>query len=181
MEIYLDSRKKAEQTLVKRYPGAKIIDVTSKSADEFVRFSPFYPHGGIPIPYSGGQTAQSVEGIWQGLKVFEGNDVDTGCFQNTTMKNLKRTVRKWGQPLGHRKGVNGQELLPYLEARLQIYLPVYRWVLAHKLTTELTEKLRQWNKTQDLVLLDYETNGDVYNISKPLSHASLIKAYLEES
>ena len=31
--------------------------------------SPFYPHGGIPIPFSGSVTSQSVEGIWQGLKV----------------------------------------------------------------------------------------------------------------
>ena len=31
----------------------------------------------------------------------------------------------------------------------------------------------------DLVLLDYETNCDVNNLRKPLSHAGLIKAYLE--
>ncbi len=30
-----------------------------------------------------------------------------------------------------------------------------------------------------MVLLDYETNENVENTSKPLSHASLIKAYVE--
>ena len=30
-----------------------------------------------------------------------------------------------------------------------------------------------------IVLLDYDTNEDVENAKKPLSHASLIKAYVE--
>jgi hypothetical protein len=30
------------------------------------------------------------------------------------------------------------------------------------------------------VLLDYETNGDVEDLSRPLSHAALVKHYLEE-
>ena len=30
-----------------------------------------------------------------------------------------------------------------------------------------------------IVLLDYDTNADVENVEKPLSHASLIKAYVE--
>ena len=30
----------------------------------------------------------------------------------------------------------------------------------------------------DIVLLDYETNTDVTDLSKPLSHASLVRAYL---
>ena len=34
----------------------------------------------------------SVEGIWQGLKVFEDADVDTSFFSKRDMKNLKRTV-----------------------------------------------------------------------------------------
>ena len=42
--------------------------------------------------------------------MFEGADVDVQMFQNDTMKNIKRTVRKYGKPLGHRKGVNGKEL-----------------------------------------------------------------------
>ena len=49
----------------------EILDLTSKAAEPWVRFSPFYPHGDIPVPFSAGRTAQSVEGIWQGLKVFE--------------------------------------------------------------------------------------------------------------
>jgi hypothetical protein len=96
------------------YPYAMIIDVTSKAQDEFVKFSPFYPIGGIPVPFTEDLVALSVEGIWQGLKVFEDNDIDTSLFSKRDMKNMKRTKRKFGRCLGHRKGVHGEELLGYL-------------------------------------------------------------------
>ena len=54
------------------------------------------------------------------------------------LTHVKRTTRKYCPCLGHRKGVHGEELLGYLTARKQIYLP-----------------------------------------KSPLSHASLIKAYIE--
>ena len=99
-------------------------------------------------------------------------------FKNDTMKNIKRTVRRFGKPLGHRKGVDGTELLGYIEARKQIYIPAYKWVLENKVAN-IIERLREASKTKTIVLLDYDTNADVENAKKPLSHASLIKAYVE--
>lgn len=143
-----------------------------------VKFSPFYPVGGIPIPFSDNAFSESVEGVWQGLKVFEAHDVDESKFRVTSMKGLKRTIRKYGKPKGHRKGVNGTDLLGYITARKQIYLPTYKWVLENKLTAEV-EELKKLTETRDVILLDYETNGDVDDRSKPLSHAQLVKMYLE--
>ena len=74
--------------------------------------------------------------------------------------------------------MNGTELLGYLEARKQIYIPAYRWVLENKVYG-IIEKLRLASKTKTIILLDYDTNSDVENLKKPLSHASLIKAYVE--
>ena len=176
--ITVESKKKKLETLMKDYPDAMIIDVTSHADNEFVQFSPFYPHGGIPIPFTEGVTSQSVEGIWQGLKVFEGNDVDCRTFRIKDMKNIKRTTRKYGKCLGHRKGIHGEELLEYIEARKLIYLPSYKWVLDNKLQ-KLLIAIRVIAKNKHVVLLDYETNADVNNPKKPLSHASLIKAYFE--
>ena len=176
--IIIESKRKKPATILKKYPDAILADVTSGAKDGLVKLSPFYPHGGIPVPFSEGYTATCVEAIWQGLKVFEGADVDTSLFQNDTMKGLKRTVRRFGKPLGHRKGVNGMELLGYIEARKQIYIPTYRWVLENKVTP-IIERMREASKTKTIVLLDYDTNADVENANKPLSHASLIKAYVE--
>ncbi len=153
-------------------------DVTSSAKDGLVKLSPFYPHGGIPVPFTERMTACCVEAIWQGLKVFEHCDVDTSLFTNTTMRGLKRTVRRFGRPLGHRKGVHGTELLGYIEARKLIYIPTYRWVLENKVQA-IIERLREASKTKTIILLDYDTNADVENANKPLSHASLIKAYVE--
>lgn len=178
--IFLASKRLGEATLQKRFPGAVVLDVTSKGPDPWVRFSPFYPHGGIPVPFSDGVAGASVEGIWQGLKVFEKFDVDASKFNVTSMKGLKRTTRSFGKVLGHRKGVQGQELLLYLEARRLIYLPCYKWVLEHKLASEL-QQMRQLLESRSVVLLDYETNADVANLKSPLSHAALVKAYLEHA
>ena len=176
--IYIENKKKSEAKLKEKYPNAKIVDVTSKATTGLVKLSPFYPHGGIPVPFSEGQTAMCVEGIWQGLKVFENEDIDPKMFKNDSMKNIKRTVRKFGKPLGHRKGVKGADLLDYIQARIQIYLPAYLWVLENKVQF-IIERMRDASKEQDIVLLDYETNDDVLNESKPLSHAFLVKAYVE--
>ena len=106
--------------------------MTSKAKDGLVKLSPFYPHYVIPVPFSPGYTATCVEAVWQGLKVFEGCDVDTSLFSYDTMRGLKRTVRKYGKPLGHRKGVNGTELLGYIEARKQIYMRLcQKSILSH--------------------------------------------------
>ena len=176
--IIIETKRKKPENILKRYPGAILADVTSKAKDGLVKLSPFYPHGGIPVPFSNGYTATCVEAIWQGLKVFEHSDVDTSLFFNDTMKGIKRTVRKYGKPLGHRKGVYGTELLGYIDARKQIYIPTYRWVLENKVQ-DIIERLREASKTKTIVLLDYDTNADVENPRKPLSHASLIKAYVE--
>lgn len=177
--IIIESKRKKLQTILKQYPGAIPADVTSTATDGLVKLSPFYPHGGIPVPFSEGFTATCVEAIWQGLKVFESCDVDIQMFKNDTMKNIKRTVRRFGKPLGHRKGVNGTELLGYIEARKQIYIPTYKWVLENKVAS-IIERLRTASiEGKTIILLDYDTNADVENAKKPLSHASLIKAYVE--
>lgn len=176
--IIVESKRKRIENILKKHPNAIIADVTSQAKDGLVRLSPFYPHGGIPVPFSEGYTATCVEGIWQGLKVFENEDIDTSMFRNNTMKGIKRTVRKHGYVLGHRKGVYGTEILGYMEAKHQIYIPTYRWMLEHK-AMDIIERLRKASETKTIVLLDYNTCCDVDDEAKPLSHAYLVKAYAE--
>ncbi len=94
------------------------------------------------------------------------------------MKNLKRSARTNGRVLGHRQGIDGERLLAYLEARNTIYLPTYHWVLKNCLQSPLAE-LRKQAENGTVILLDYETNCDLNNLASPLSHAGLIKRYLE--
>jgi hypothetical protein len=180
MDLRLDSKRRPLTKLAKLHPGATILDLTSKAESPWVRFSPFWPHGDIPVPCSPGSPAMvsaSVEGAWQGLKVFEQADVDPSKFTNTSMRGLKRSVRRFGKCLGHRDGIGGERLLGYLEARRAIYLPLYEFVLRERLQEELAQ-LRTLAEAGPVVVLDYETNVDVDDPSKPLSHAGLVIAWL---
>jgi hypothetical protein len=177
MRIVVESRRKKRATIERAWPGALVLDVTSKGEEPWVRFSPFFPHGGIPIPGSPGVFGRSVEGIWQGLKVFEHEVIDPSRWEIDDMKGIKRAVTsKRGKVVGHRLGVGGDVLLGYREARHRIYLPAYRWVLENRLAEQVA-RLRE----EAVVLLDYETNGEVEDLSSPLSHAALVKLYLEGS
>jgi hypothetical protein len=178
MSFIIAGHRALPAKIQQRYPDALILDVTSAGPEPWIRFSPFYPHGGIPVPFSPGQFSTSVEGIWQGLKVFEHSDVDPSKFLITQMKGLKRSARTFGQVLGHRAGVSSDRLLSYVEARYAIYLPSYRWVLEHRLET-LLEELRRLQASQTIVLLDYETTTNLEDVTRPLSHAGLIQRYLQ--
>src|SRR6478672_130334 len=178
MSIIVQSRRRSLSKLEQEFPGATIIDVTSHGLNPWVKFSPFYPHGGIPVPFYRGYKSPTVEGIWQGLKVFETASVDFSKMQITDMKNIKRTTRKYGKCLGHSASGKGEKLLSYREARYLIYLPSYRWILENCLDAEVNN-LKETAVNNVAVLLDYETNGDVNNLAKPLSHAQLIKMYIE--
>ena len=176
--LVVNRRSKPDNIRKAHGDDVAIIDVTSKADEPWVRFSPFFPHGRIPVPFSDDVVASCVEGIWQALKVFELEDVDTSKLQVTNMKGLKRTVRRLGNVKGHRNGVRGAELLAYRDARERIYLPSYKWVLENCLQVEV-EELRRIATQSPVVLLDYTINGDIDDLSKPLSHAALVRRYLE--
>ena len=180
--IVVANKKRKIEKIKEENPGAYILDVTSSSEQyEGKILSPFYPHYRIPIPGdSKTVTAACVEAIWQGLKVFENEGIDLAMFRNDTMKNIKRTVRKFGKPLGHQYGVFSKELLGYDDAKRLIYIPAYKYVLENVPAVKRSlDKIRTILETRDVVLLDYNLNPDNADKSKPLSHAELIKMYLE--
>lgn len=153
--------------------GYLVIDVTSNSSDPtFVKFSPFYPHGGIPVPGESTMVSESVEGIWQGLKVFEnGSGIDAQKFKIKNMKGIKRGGK--GVVKGHLFA--GKELLDYVSARKMIYLPSYAYILKNNLHNELTLLKGLMQEGNKIALLDYTINENINDTTRPLSHASIIK------
>lgn len=176
--IYIESKRRQLKYIRMQYPDAVVIDVTSKAKDEYVKFSPSYPIGNIPVPFTPGLFAASVEGIWQGLKVFEFVDADLSYLSKRNMTRMNRLPQNNGPYAGHLKGARSKELLNLVEARKLIFLPCYKWVLENKLRKLVTD-IRTILKDRPVVLLDDHTSSDVNNPKKPLSHASLIKAYIE--
>jgi hypothetical protein len=177
MGLHVVHRQVPRSRIEHRFPGAVVLDVTSRGPQPWVRLSPFHPHGGIPVPLSPGVRSETVEGVWQGLKVFERADVDPAVMRITTMTGLKRTTRRYGAVLGHRAGLAGDRLLDYRTAREVIYLPTYRWVLEHR-CADLVAELGRLAAAGPVVLLDFGTNGDVTDESRPLSYAALLAAHV---
>jgi hypothetical protein len=102
MPYTVASHRSSAESLLRRYGDATVIDVTSRGPQPWMRFSPFYPQGGIPVPFSPEQTGVSVEGIWQGLKVFVRQDVDPSVTEPRAcamlVTNICFTVRRLRWP-----------------------------------------------------------------------------------
>lgn len=173
MSVRIVAKRKTREQASLETDGWLLIDVTSQSSDPiFQKFSPFFPHGDIPVPGMEGVMAESVEGIWQGLKVFDEDGVDQTKFHIRSMKNLKRPAGgKRGCVVGHAFGTH---ILGYVEARKRIYIPAYIWVLEHRLTAEVEFLRGLLQEHGKIALVDFETNEDVEDTRKPLSHASIL-------
>ena len=63
MPLLISSIRRKPENILKQHPHAILADVTSHATDDLKKLSPFYPHGGIPVPFSEGG-----EAVWQGLK-----------------------------------------------------------------------------------------------------------------
>ena len=108
--------------------GVQVYDVSSYADEPYRRLSPMYAHGGIPVPGMARMTSDSVEGIWQGLKVIRGKTAPR-YFHG---KGHKRG----GKPAGHQYG---DKLIGLVEARFKIYCPAYEWMLANRIDPALLE------------------------------------------
>ncbi|MBO5817703.1 MAG: hypothetical protein J6R26_07190 [Paludibacteraceae bacterium] len=39
--------------------------------------------------------------------------------------------------------------IPYIDARMQVYVPAYKWVLENKAVNQV-EKIREWSKEEEV-------------------------------
>jgi hypothetical protein len=160
----------------KAYADAVVLNMTDKGAMK--KLSPKYPHEGIPVPFEEEVMALSVDGIWNGCKVFERRGIDKRYFNKDMMKEVDREIKYGGKCKGFRNGLRGAKLMDEVEARKKILIPAYNWMLENK-CGKLVNVLKKISEEKTLVLLDYSDNGDVENVSEPLSYASLLKAKIE--
>lgn len=143
------------------------IDVSSYGSLKV--FSPFSYDSSYKIPLPGDEhrTANSVEGIWQGLKVIDGK-TDEILF-------CRRPKKRRGKPEGHRFG---KELIDYASARKEIYLPAYTFHVVHYALPGTYGTLEAMLEEGNVMLHDIETNGDINELSSPLAHSSILAELL---
>lgn len=154
--------------LLKHYSNAKFISLTENGITEFRKLAPSYKWGNIRVPYSPGLYAESVNDVLEKLRLAK-NEIaygDKASYSNHIFENK----------VLYRRGIDGDYIYDELEARKYIYIPTYRWMLENK-ANHLIDKLRAYKG--DMVFLDENLNFDINDTSKPLSHAFLVKAYVE--
>ena len=151
--------------------GTLWIDVSSSADSPLDQLSPFYPHGGIPIPGMPGKTADSVEGIWQGLKVIHGKTAPR-FFEGGGRK-------RGGRSSGHQFG-ESKRLLDLVDARRKIYIPAYRWMLDHRVDPEiLTAFIDCAFQGIPQFFYDREDNGAIGK-DQPLAHARILVDHINQ-
>jgi hypothetical protein len=148
--------------------GVVVYDVSTYGEHPFCTLSPMWPHGGIPVPGMPGTTSDSVEGIWQGLKVMGGKTAPR-FFSG-------RGHKRRGKPLGHRYG---DKLLGIVEAREKIYRVAYEWMLAHRADPALIAGFvdRAFAGTRQH-FHDVSNNGSIGDPDEGWAHAAVLVQYL---
>lgn len=148
--------------------GSAVYDVSSYADQPFCTLSPMWPHGGIPVPGMPGTTSDTVEGVWQGLKVIRG-DIAPRYFRGPGRK-------RGGKPAGHRLGMR---LLKLVEARQQVYRPTYEWMLENRVAPEvLAGFLDRARAGVPQYVHDVGDNGDIGNPDEGWAHAAVLVQYL---
>ena len=148
--------------------GAVVHDVSSYGEHPFCTLSPFWPHGGIPVPGMPGATSDSVEGIWQGLKVIGG-----------------KTAPRYFAGQGHKRGgvprgyQYGDKLLKIVEAREKVYRVAYEWMLEHRADPVLIAGfLDQAFAGVTQCFHDVSNNGSIADADEGWAHAAVLVQYL---
>jgi hypothetical protein len=149
-------------------PGAVVYDVSSYADPPYCELSPIYVHGGIPVPGMPGVVSDTVEGVWQGLKVIRGQTAPR-FFRG---RGAKRGGKK---PSGHQYG---GRLLGIVEARRKIYQPAYEWVLANKVQGLVEEFVERAFAGVAQFFHDLGDNADINNTNESWAHAGLLVQYL---
>ena len=149
--------------------GSVVLDVSSYADLPYCTLSPMWVHGGIPVPGLAGVTSDTVEGIWQGLKVIRGKTAP----RYFTGRGRKRG----GKPAGHQLG---DKLLKIVAAREQIFRVSYEWMLGHRADPALVQSfVEQAFAGVPLYFHDVSDNGNINNPDEGWAHAAVLVQYLK--
>ncbi len=147
------------------------INVSSYGRYPYNLFSPFTysPDFLIPVPGQDQIYAQSVESIWQGLKIIDGI-TDFLLFH-------KRPKKRKGKVFGH---LFGNDELGIIEAREKIYKPAYLFYLEEIVSEDVKDSLLlEGLKNGNVRLYDVEENLDIMS-PKPLAHSVFLCRYMND-
>ena len=153
--IYIDIKEN-----IYKYQDAIIVDITNTNEkNEFRKLSPLYSHGDIPLPNTTNICSKSINEVWQRLCI---NGKNESSYYNVRF----------------RKGIGINDFWDYIDARKNILIPIYCWMLENK-AYDIVENLRSVPSAKTVVIIDKTINSDINNLREPFSCAFLLKSYIE--
>ena len=161
-------RSKAELMSLNHSPDRAVFDVSSYAPSPFKRLSPLAHSRDYRIPVPGTDAvSNSVEGIWQGLKVIDGV-TDENLF-------IGKPKKRRGKVSGH--SYDGS-LLDVMQARVKIYYPAYKFYLENYAPEQALDEILKEQRSGKMVYLhDVEENGDLRD-PRPMAHSAFLAFYL---
>jgi len=184
--VVIESRKMSEEDIRALYgDDVMIANISTDNTAKFRYLHPTFPHGGIPVPGATSdddvQLAASVEGLYEGLKVFTNTGISTTSMTNTDMRNIKRyQSQSKGKFLGYKGNIHNDALLNEEEAREAIYLPAFKYVLDGPANAYLHPLIEALDEGRRVVLVDSKKQQHkLSDTQHPVSYAVLIASYLK--
>lgn len=145
----------------------------------FERMNPFYynAENKIPVPGQAGLTAQSVESVWQGLKIVDGL-TEFAMFGQAPWKRPPDNERGDGYKYEESVFLYGNLTLNLLLARFLIYLPAYLYVLHNVVEDNIIDEINTaLDEGRDVCFYDWDCNMLINDIKSSFSHSAILASF----
>lgn len=158
--------------------GKECFSLAHDAPAPWSRFAPEYQHGQIPVPGRRGTMAESVKGVWEGMKLIgpkgKVGRMNTGYF---TGPGRDRPVKEGEWFSGfHFEG----RAIGLQDALKLIFLPTYLWTIQNH-CPDLLGNLKVLARNRDVWLYDGNASVDLFDDTMPLSHAAIVVAFLNNA
>lgn len=164
-------------------PQHVYVDTANCAPAEMAAYRIFNPFDFAPsriFPVPGQQLqAHSVESIWQGLKVVDG-ETDFAMFKSVPRKRPSPETRL-APTYKYQESVflYGTTLIDLIAARVCIYLPTYLYLLEHHVPSSVIDDLfATLAAGRDVVCFDWDANHNIFDPTDSFSHSAILAAWL---
>jgi hypothetical protein len=177
-------KRKRGRSMRKR-PGIDEVAYDAASFSEDVRsLNPFYSSGdvSIPVPGQAGMTSNSVEAVWQGLKIVDGK-TDFSMFHGNPYKRPTGEERRNDPNYRYEdsKFLYGTNVVDLVTARKVIYVPAYRYLFDNFVPLSFKDQVKeQLDKGIKVFFYDWDDNPNIDDTTDSFAHASLLVQLMNE-
>lgn len=180
MAVYFLPKSRLKPFLARTDLPANVIaiDVSAKAPDGWGVLAASFDHGDLRVPGHPNAVARTVDGVWEALKRFQAEGEDLALLESPKPRK-RRATEATGALLGH--VYDGKVIDEEAEARRQIYLPAYHWMVKNAPAAKAKfEELLELARTNTVHLYDGTENGNIYD-PRALSHAALLAELVTET